>query len=157
MGPALSTKEIRAWGPSRGLSKADTEQLIAVGEERDDLRNAKAFMITTLGYVKGVLPKTLEGVDFSREDFANDKDYKEALDLREARELVNTSLRVFGGPDKKGEALTAVVKELREILAVLSNPGPVMETMYALAERKTASRIKKLLEGIDETRNNDEG
>ncbi len=35
MGPALSTEELREWCASRGLSNADTEQLIAVGVDRD--------------------------------------------------------------------------------------------------------------------------
>lgn len=40
MGPTLTTEELVAWAPSRGLSFADACQLAAVFEERDELRTA---------------------------------------------------------------------------------------------------------------------
>lgn len=38
MGPSLTTEEIKTWGPANGLSKACTEQILAVSEERDALQ-----------------------------------------------------------------------------------------------------------------------
>lgn len=45
MGPSLQTWEFDAWARSRGLSRADAEQLRAVFEERDRLLQALEDLI----------------------------------------------------------------------------------------------------------------
>lgn len=45
MGPTLQTFELEAWARSRSLSKADTEQLRGVFEERDTFHQALGAMV----------------------------------------------------------------------------------------------------------------
>jgi uncharacterized NAD-dependent epimerase/dehydratase family protein len=58
IGPALETTELDAWAKSRGLSEADTSQLRAVFEERDEGLAATAALFAHVCRLAGTDPRT---------------------------------------------------------------------------------------------------